>query len=49
MLFSRSGGHGLKPTRGHLFKGFGNLYTGDPQMNMQQKQQSWQVDAWMWM
>ena len=25
MLFSRTGGHEFKPTRGNLFKGFGNL------------------------
>ena len=31
MLFSRSGGLEFKPSRGHLYKGFGNLYTGDPQ------------------
>ena len=27
MLFSRSRGRKFKPTRGHLFKGFGNLYS----------------------
>ena len=26
MLLSRSGGREFKPTRGHLFKGFGNIY-----------------------
>ena len=31
MLFSRSGGCEFKPPRDHMFKDFGNLYTGDPQ------------------
>ena len=44
MLFSRSRGLEFKTTHGHLFIGFGNLYTGDPT-----KKQSWQMDAWMWM
>ena len=44
MLFSRSGGREFKPTRGHLFKGFGNLYTGDPAKNMQQRDR---VGKWM--
>ena len=30
MLFYRSGGREFKPTRGHLLKDFGKLYTGDP-------------------
>ena len=28
MLFSRSGGCEFKPPRDHMFKDFGNLYTG---------------------
>ena len=30
MLFSRSKGREVKPPCDTLFKGFGNLYTGDP-------------------
>ena len=30
MLFSSSGGCEFKPPRDHMFKDFGNLYTGDP-------------------
>ena len=44
MLLSRSGVREFKPTRDHLFKGFGNLYTGDPAKNMQQRIR---VGKWM--
>ena len=44
MLFSRSGSREFKPTRGHLFKGFGNLYNGDPAKIMQQRDR---VGKWM--
>ena len=47
MLFSRSEGRAGEPPCNTFYKGFGKLYTGDPQKDMQQiKQHSWQVIWW---
>ena len=41
MLFSRSEGCEVEPPRNTLFKGFGNLYTGDPNVMWMCKEASW--------